>query len=822
LLVLCALLAVTGAAAAHQSRLRPVPAQRAVLVEVKRAVAAGRLTRAAARTDRGVIAHAVHLIRVLPAMRRARVEIALAQAGALGKGLTSPRALSVFGQLRANSNYFARHGVPAGGTDITDASGIVYRYFAGRCFEFHPLANFGALNARVAAKDLAGTRRLAAALMARAVSRPGGGLEWEYYFPFGGGRAPWTSGMAQSVAAQAFARAASLATAESATLLHEATAAFDVVPKLTKKVAAGPWIRLYSFSSIAVLNAQLQSVLSLETYAKVTDDTAAATLASAMEQAAAATVSRFDTGYWTYYSLGGGPSPLSYQKFIVQLLHKLAPDDPRFAQAAADFAAYLKQPPAFKLANASPGSLRFWLSKPALVSVSTPAGRGVRLNLHAGWHTLHWKEPKRAGFYAVHVSAVDWAGNRAAFDALPLVQVPKSTAASTGTTVAPGSGGTIGTSPLAVGAGIDDSAQGALADSLGLSLVRMTVAWPAGETVPDPAVVGSLQGLPPGVGLVLDLAAAQLPSGDAGRTSLAEYAASLAEQTPALRDLVLTPAPARATAASYADALAAVRTAVRAVRPDVQVGPLLDGSMAKPELTTIALARELAGDGAPPDLVSFQPAPVPAAGAWAAGDLDSLESALEQGLGKTPPILLDAVPATTSGVAPATQASTYSAAIEAASCRPDVSGLLLDRLVDGAAQTQATGLYYANGVAKPSAHGVVQAIRTVARGAVVCPGLAARVTPTTLTFPTELSGSSAAPVVLGCSRDCLYLVTLDRADGRPVAARRGVLAGGAATETITLPKRRLRAGRYRLDVRLVSSVDPGAVKRVRSAWFSVG
>ena len=46
--------------------------------------------------------------------------------------------------------------------------------------------------------------------MARAVTRPGGGLAWEYYFAFGGGRAPWTSGMAQSVAAQAFARAASL------------------------------------------------------------------------------------------------------------------------------------------------------------------------------------------------------------------------------------------------------------------------------------------------------------------------------------------------------------------------------------------------------------------------------------------------------------------------------------------------------------------------------------------------------------------------------------------------------------------------------------
>ncbi len=815
------MLAVTGAAAAHRSHLQPVPGQLAALTAVKRAVAAGRLTHAAAQTDRGVIANAVHLARALPRSRGERVEVALAQVGALGRRLTSPRALAVFGQLRANDAYFARHGIPPGGTDIADADGIVYRYFAGRCFEFHPLADFSELNARVAAKDVAGTQRLAAALMARAVTRPGGGLSWEYYFPFGGGHAPWTSGMAQSVAVQAFTRAAGLVTDESAGLSDEAAAAFKAIPKLTTKVAAGPWIRLYSFSSIAVLNAQLQSVLSLETYAKASGDPAAATLASRMEQAAAATVSRFDTGYWTYYSLGGSPTPLSYQKFIVQLLQRLAPDDPRFAEAAASFGAYLKQPPAFKLANTFPGTLRFWLSKPASVTASTPAGRSMRLALRAGWHTLRWKEPQRAGFYAVHVTAVDWAGNRASFDALPIVRASKSGGA--GSSAAPGPGPTPASPPFAVGAGIDNSGQGALADSLGLGLVRMTAAWQPGQTSPDPAVVDSLQGLPSGVGLVLDLDVAQLPPDDAGRTALADYAASLAQHTSALRDLVLTPAPSRATATDYADAVAAVQAAVRSVRADVAVGPFLDGSMAKPQLTTLAIARELAHDGSRPQLVSFLPAPVPAAGAWAVRDLGSLDSALTQGLGTAPPVLLGAVPASTTAVAPATQASTYAAAIEAASCLPGVSGVLLDRLVDaGAASAPATGLYNASGAAKPSARAVGQAIHTVVRGAAVCPGLAANVTPTALTFPAQLSRSAAASVVLGCSRDCLYLVTLDRADGRPVVAGRGSLSGGVAARTVTLPKRSLPSGRYRLDVRLVSRVDPGAVKRVRSGLVNVG
>jgi hypothetical protein len=839
LLAVAAMLVVAGAATARRSSARPVPGQRAALAAVKRAVSAGRLTPAAARLDRRVIAHSVHLIRTLPPSRRARVEVALEQVGALGKRLTAPRAVAVFGQLQANDDYFARHGVPRGGTDIAAADGIVYRYFPGRCFEFHPLANVSALNAHVAAKDVAGARRLAEALIARAVPR-GGGVAWEYYFPYGGGRPPWVSGMAQAVGAQAFARAGSLVTDASAALLTEATSAFRTVPRLTTQVAAGPWIRLYSFSKNPVLNAQLQSVVSLKTYAAAASDATATALASRMEQAAAATLSRFDTGYWTDYSLAGNPSPLSYEKFVIRLLHKLARDDPRFAQAADRFATYLRQPPAFKLATGPVGALRFWLSKPALVTARTPAGHSIRLSLDAGWHTFRWHEPKRHGFFRVMVTAVDYAGNRASFDALPIVHASKPAHRSAGAPRPSAAGRTAEASPFVAGVGIDDSAQGALAGSLGLGLVRRTVAWQPGQTAPDTAVVESLQGLPSGVGLVLDLDAADLPTGEAGRTDLADYSASLARQTPALRDLVLTPGPSRSIAARYADALAAARAGVGSVRTDVAVGPFLDGSTDKPQLTTIALARELAQDGARPDLVSFRPAPVPGTGAWALSDLASLQSALAKGLGKAPPVLLDAVPAATivpsgelgaytggpppqaGAVDPATQASTYAAVVEAASCMPGVSGLLLDRLVDeGANSEPATGLYYASGHPKPSAGAVQRTIRAVGRGAVVCPGLAARVTPTTLTFPAQLSSSSTASVVLGCDRDCLYLLTLDRAAGKPLVATRGTLEGGAA-KTITLPKRLLRRGGYRVDVRLVSRVNPGAVTRRQSPLLAVG
>jgi hypothetical protein len=116
----------------------------------------------------------------------------------------------------------------------------------------------------------------------------------------------------------------------------------------------------------------------------------------------------------------------------------------------------------------------------------------------------------------------------------------------------------------------------------------------------------------------------------------------------------------------------------------------------------------------------------------------------------------------------------YAAAVASAVCLPNVSAVLLDRLVDGASPEQATGLYDANGVPKPAAADVKRAIQAVARGAVVCPGRATRVTPTTLSFPNRLSRSSATAVDLGCDRDCLYLVALDRADGQPVVARAAI------------------------------------------------
>ena len=113
-------------------------------------------------------------------------------------------------------------------------------------------------------------------------------------------------------------------------------------------------------------------------------------------------------------------------------------------------------------------------------------------------------------------------------------------------------------------------------------------------------------------------------------------------------------------------------------------------------------------------------------------------------------------------------------------------------------------------------------IATAVRGAFVCPGVSTEALPYEVEYPTTLTQPLA--VSLNCNRDCLYLVTLDRADGRPVVARRGQLNGGPAgiLARVVLPKAKLTAGTYRFDVRIVARVNPGPVAQYLSPPVTAG
>src|SRR5262245_32550863 len=255
-----------GRDAAVRAKSKPtplLPAQRVVLQGIDAARARGALDKAAYRADRAIVNRAARLVRSLPGARAGVVAESLSQAAELAHRLTAARSLTVFGQLSVTSSHMARQNPPSPGTDVTDADGIVYRFFSGRGYVFHPLGNFVALNTAIGQKRTAAAQRLANALLERGTPLPDGAVGWEYCFDYGGGRAPWISGMAQATAAQGFSGTAMLVGGDTHRLLAAARAAYRAIPgRLTMKLAAGPWVRLYGFNSDVVLNAQLQSALS--------------------------------------------------------------------------------------------------------------------------------------------------------------------------------------------------------------------------------------------------------------------------------------------------------------------------------------------------------------------------------------------------------------------------------------------------------------------------------------------------------------------------------------------------------------------------------
>jgi hypothetical protein len=376
-----------------------------------RSVKAGYVTQADEARYLAILSDARRVRDRVPPLRAQLLDHVLAEVAG-PKSPIAPRALELYATLQENADYLAANRVPDDGTDVTGADGIVYRFFAGKGLEFHPLANAGQLNTLVAASDTAGADALIGALAARAIPEPNDALVWEYSFTFGNAKAPWTSGMAQAVMAQALARAGRT---------DLARRAYQAIPgTLERDLAAGPWIRLYSDTSEVVLNAQLQSAISIGDYATLTGDSGAADLANRMLQAAKTMLPRFDTGHWSRYSLGV-ESSLHYQDFVISLLKTLAKrtGDTTWSDAATRFAVYETEPPLMtgptvtRLVYPHPEDgvrdalvVRFWLSKLSKVALVVDGKPVDGYTWPGGWHTFRWAPLRLApGTYPVRLVA---------------------------------------------------------------------------------------------------------------------------------------------------------------------------------------------------------------------------------------------------------------------------------------------------------------------------------------------------------------------------------------------------------------------------------
>lgn len=215
--------------------------------------------------------------------------------------------------------------------DRQSSSGLVFRYYAGSGWQFQPLLSFEHLNNLVSAGQAGAAQRLVGALLARG-RRQGAALYWRYGFPFSGGPVPWSSGFVQAVAAQSLARAGKLL--ERPALLKPAGAALVGLRQgLLLHVGGGLWIREYSFTRQVILNSQLQSLLSLHSYAQVVDTPQSARLVQSLYRATVRLLPRFDLGCHSLYQLGGPVADRHYQDYHVELLKRLAglyPQEPLF------------------------------------------------------------------------------------------------------------------------------------------------------------------------------------------------------------------------------------------------------------------------------------------------------------------------------------------------------------------------------------------------------------------------------------------------------------------------------------------------------------
>jgi hypothetical protein len=408
---------------------------------IARAQSLGRIDDAEAAEYRSDAAAAQNVLPKLPSSRHRNLAAVVHQVAGFWKGYDSPRGRTLFEMLSFNTRWFASHWDQKPGKDVVDSTdGTWYRAFPGIGFQFHPLENFGKLNNLVAQKNLSRAEQLAQALMDRSVVRAGG-LAWEYYFRFESGQPPWISGMAQAVAAQALAGAGTLL--GDPALISASQRVYRTVPSLTRSVQTGPWIRLYAFNDAAVLNAQLQTIVSLQDYVNRTGDQAAADLASRLQAAAVGLLPRFDTGYWSLYSLGGGEAPLDYHQYVVRLLTILTKrtQDPTLSTYAKRFGDDLHEPPLVK-AGPAPGVIypwpqdgyrdyarySFWVSKRSTVRLQVQQA-GTPIAVSRGWHTLNWSPGRIApDVYTPTLHAVDVAGNASDTD-LPPVEVRRDTQA---------------------------------------------------------------------------------------------------------------------------------------------------------------------------------------------------------------------------------------------------------------------------------------------------------------------------------------------------------------------------------------------------------
>jgi hypothetical protein len=298
---------------------------------------------------------ATALVRRLTGSRRIQMQapvIHIERIAAAGQ-LTPSRVLPLILTLERNAEYWRKSPMPSHGRRITfKGSQLIWQFYAGQGLQLQMLANWGYANALWATTSVEKRRmlnRFLEELVPLAANRAGG-IAWEYYFSFGGGRPPWTSGMSQGTAIQALARASEKLNRPE--LLRVATRALPVFNtnaptgvRIWRGVGRANYL-LYSFDRrLLVLNGFLQALIGLYDYAEISGNQLARRLFDQGNAEALAILPLYDTGRAQRYSLGGAVASRPYQELVVDFLKGLCDrtGTARYCQYEQKFAGYLRR-----------------------------------------------------------------------------------------------------------------------------------------------------------------------------------------------------------------------------------------------------------------------------------------------------------------------------------------------------------------------------------------------------------------------------------------------------------------------------------------------
>ena len=247
---------------------------------------------------------------------------------AAGGLVTRTRVPDLMLTIRRNADWWQNGPLLAYGRRVRfSGSRLTWQYYPGAGIQIQWLGTFARMNNLFLAgghdPELGET---VDEVSEHAVERAGG-IAWEYLFPFGGGRPPWVSGMAQGTAIQAISRAAvRLKRPELFAVARRALGVFRTAPPSGVRVVTGQRRSHYLAYSYApgerIYNAFFQSLIGLHDFATFANDPLGRRLWLEGEREGRLEVVRADTGAWSLYE-PGQLSDIGYHKVLRDFVRRL-------------------------------------------------------------------------------------------------------------------------------------------------------------------------------------------------------------------------------------------------------------------------------------------------------------------------------------------------------------------------------------------------------------------------------------------------------------------------------------------------------------------